>query len=91
MARKSSRVSEMASFLNRPAPRLNVIQYPSGKWGFCGKVPMELAYEGSEEDLEIGRRHGFGLVKGRVKSLSWPTREDALETARIKGHAVANA
>jgi hypothetical protein len=88
---KSGRITEMAVFLNRKPLPLSIIQYPSKRWGFVGKVPMDLAWEGSPEDIAIGVRHGFGLVKGRVKSLSWQTKEEALAAATEKGYSVANS
>jgi hypothetical protein len=91
MAKKSGRVSEMAAFFNRKPLPLSIIEFPSKRWGFVGRVPMDLSYEGSAEDLEIGRRHGFGLVSGRVKRLTWETKDEALAAAKAKGYTVANA
>jgi hypothetical protein len=87
---KSGRGSEMSAFLNRKPLPLSVIQYPTKRWGFVGRVPTDLAYEGSPEDISIGLQHGFRLVKSRVKSLSWETKEEALAAAAEKGYSVAN-
>ena len=34
----------------------------AGRWGFVGSVPIELAWEGDTDLIEIGRTMGFGLV-----------------------------
>lgn len=67
----------------------NVIKFPSGKFGFVGKVPVELAFEyDSIEDVKIAQHSGpriAGLIaakEGRVfKTRVWNTKEDALRSA----------
>lgn len=47
---------------------LNVIQYPSGKWGFVGKVPVELAFEYSDiKYVDMARQHGLGIARPIAK------------------------
>lgn len=66
-----------------------VIKYPSGKYGFVGKVPASLAYEyDSEADVVTALRHGPGIARkiaereGRTfKTRVWDTEEAALQSA----------
>lgn len=74
---------------------LHVIQYPSGRFGFVGKVPQELAHRGHPDDLEIARICGPGLARkfaarnSRVfESLSWETKEAAIQAAADLGYTV---
>jgi len=76
---------------------LSVIRYPSGRYGFVGRVPAVLAYEGSEEDMETAAHYGPGIARriasrnGReFRALSWATREDALAAAAAHGFDVHN-
>lgn len=63
-----------------------VIQYPTGKFGFVGKVPVALAYEyESEEDLRTAKICGPGFARkaaernGRVfRTRVWDTEAAAL-------------
>ena len=36
-------LAQVAALLKNPA--LDIIQYPSGRWGFVGRVPYSLAFE----------------------------------------------
>ena len=78
---------EIANLVNmRGALGLHIIKYPAGTYGFSGNVPLSLAYEGPAEDIEKGRKFGFGLVK-TVRHLSWPTADSAWEAAENAGYA----
>ncbi len=36
---------EMHAYINRPKPtqfKLNLMQYPTGRWGFVGNIPISL-------------------------------------------------
>lgn len=67
----------------------HVIRYPSGKYGFVGKVPASLAYEyESEGDLRAAQQCGPGIAgkiaarEGRVfRTRVWDTEEAALQAA----------
>ena len=68
---------------------MNVIQTPSGRWIFVGRVPTELAYSGEPALVKIALSHGASLAKRTAartglpfKALSWETRE-AAEQARL--------
>lgn len=64
------------------------IKTPSGRWTFAGKVPTELSYERidgtplTDEDIKNIKQHGPGLFKKTIKSVSWASKEDALEAAK---------
>lgn len=67
----------------------HVIRYPSGKYGFVGKVPASLAFEyESEEDLKNAQQCGPGIAgkiaqrEGRIfRTRTWDTEEAALQAA----------
>jgi len=80
-------MSEMAVALDiiRQLPD-NVLQrYPTGRWGFAGRVRADLCYERkdgrplTEADIDNGR--SFGPRLAGLKRRTWPTRE-AAELAR---------
>jgi hypothetical protein len=50
----------MAHFLKWKIKEFFVIQYPSGRWGYVGRVPIELAYvDGTtQEEIEQGKLFG---------------------------------
>lgn len=74
---------------------LHIIKYPSGRYGFVGRVPACLAYEGSDEDLQsaaiagpriarlIAERNGRSFV-----ALAWNTEAEAREAARVAGYTI---
>jgi len=71
---------------------LNIIKYPSGRFGFVGRVPLALAFEGSAEDCETAARSGPRIARliaereGRVfRELSWDTEADARAAADAAG------
>ena len=81
-------MNELAALMNmRGSLGLHVIDNPNGTYSFVGHVPMVLAYEGPAEDIEIGRKHGFGLVRNKVRKLVWPTAEAAWQAAKNAGYA----
>jgi len=76
-------LAQVSALLKNPV--LNIIQYPSGRWGFVGKVPTALAFEYSDEKyMDIAHNHGEGIAKaiaknegGIFKSRSFETLEAA--------------
>jgi hypothetical protein len=94
-----SRSRKIASPLTVPGRirGVTLLQYPSGRWGFAGRVPMDLSYrnkDGSpitEELADSIRSFGPGLFKNKVDSVSFDTAEDAIEAARALGVEPDNA
>lgn len=74
---------------------LNVLQYPSGAWGFVGKVPVELAWTakdgGAADPAEVKKAAQFGARFGDVKTRTWATKEAAVADAQALGYDVVNA
>ena len=71
-------------------PTNSLIQYPSGRWGFVGRVDAELAYvdaatggPATPEQMKDARQ--FGPRLARVKERAWDTAEEALAAARAVG------
>ncbi len=75
----------------------HLIQYPSGTWGFVGRVPASLSYENmdgtpiSNEDARNIASHGAGLFRKRIRSISFETPRDAIIAAREIGIEPVNA
>jgi hypothetical protein len=70
--------SEMSAFINqKPATnfRINIIQFPSGRWGFVGSIPLVLTKENKTS-----------LVPGARSSKSYDSKEDALADAAKEGY-----
>ena len=74
---------------------LHIIQNPAGGYSFVGSVPMVLAYRNridntplSEDMANKVSQFGPGLFRQTVKSVSYPTREEALEAATQAGYTV---
>lgn len=75
---------------------LSIIQYPSGRWGFVGSVPPELAVETNDGSLvEVGALCGIGIAKriaerrGKYfRARVWETREAAEAEAQKHGYIV---
>jgi hypothetical protein len=69
-----------------------ITQYPSGRWGFVGKVDVRLSYSEkngdtpTQERLDAARHCGPGLVG--LKPRTWPTKDAALEAAKDIGATV---
>jgi hypothetical protein len=62
-------------------------KYPSGRFGFAGRVPAQLMYKRndgvpiSDEDIEKIKRFGPGLFK-HIQSVAFETPYDAIEASR---------
>lgn len=71
---------------------LCVNQYPTGRWGFVGRVPADLAWTsldgGPPDPAEVDVASQFGARFAKVRSRSWETREDALRAAAEIGAEV---
>jgi glutamate synthase domain-containing protein 2 len=73
--------------------KAHIIQFPSGRFGFVGRVPVELAFEyDSIEDVKIAQHSGPGIAgkiaarEGRVfRTRTWDTKEAALHSAHNFG------
>ena len=60
-------MGEMTQFLNMRVNTCHLIQFPSGKWGFVGKVPADLAYvDPTPEKLRAAKFGGQFGPKARV-------------------------
>ena len=66
---------------------LHVIKFPSGKYGFVGSVPVDLAYSGDPERVEMAMKFGPGLFKD-VHRRVWDTEEDARKEALELGYSL---
>lgn len=64
---------------------MNVIQNPTGTWSFVGRVPAHLALvmkDGSPVTAEAAKiASSFGPALAKVRTRSWPTKEEALAAA----------
>lgn len=66
-------------------PRNSLMQFPSGKWGFVGKVDAHLMYvtkEGTtptEAQFRAAAQMGPGIVG--LKTRTWHTEEEAITDA----------
>jgi hypothetical protein len=65
----------------------NLIQYPSGRWGFVGKVPAVLAFINKETgeaptDEQVAKANSFGVRFSGLKTRSWATKEEAEAAAK---------
>ncbi len=66
-----------------------IIQFPSGRWGFTGKVSGELAFVNkdggppTEKQLQDAREFGPGLIG--IKGRAWDTKKEALAAAKRLG------
>lgn len=78
---------------------LNVIKYPSGKYGFVGRVPTDLAYikqDGStpteDECKEIARSSFPAMVCKRlcIKTRVFETEQAARDAALTAGYSIRN-
>jgi hypothetical protein len=74
---------------------LNLIRYPTGRWGFVGPAPSVLTHkraDGSEptaEEVERDRRLPDKLRK--LKTVAFETQEEATKAAAALGHEVVDA
>lgn len=89
---------EISQFVNRPQPtafRINIMQFPSGIWGYVGTIPFALTEENKRSLVPDARqsRHfptksgaitaaeSAGFKEGRLYSLE--TGKEVVEPARI--------
>lgn len=78
---------------------LHVIQYPSGRFGFVGRVPQALAYRCDDAEIlaaahQCGATIARGIAKNRgiaFETVAFDTREAAIAEAARLGFSVANA
>lgn len=69
--------------------QLTIIQFPSGKYGYVGSIPLQLGSEirATRSDIMGGR--AFRNGKGEIVTIKFPsfeTREDAqLHMLRLEG------
>ncbi len=73
---------------------LHVIQFPSGRFGYVGKLPVELAQEvpATKSDVTGGRAH-WGPDNKTLLAYKWPTfstNADAREFAAARGFPIAS-
>jgi hypothetical protein len=61
----------------------HIIQYPSGRFGFVGRVPAALAYEGSAEDFETARGCGRNGTVSLNHGCPRATREENTASFRL--------
>lgn len=72
---------------------LSVIRYPTGKFGFVGRVPAVLAFTSTHEgDIEAARLSGPGIARkiaereGRTfETRVWNSEADAVASAKEAG------
>lgn len=71
-------MTEMAQLINTTGSLgLHVQLNPAGTFSFVGHVPVVLSRTGPAKDIEIGVKHGFGLVRKTVKCRTWATADEA--------------
>jgi hypothetical protein len=78
-------VMRPANEIRDAVPGCSVIQFPSGRWGFVGKVPVALAYpDATPDDVATISLCGPGIAKriavteGRtLKEATFATEQDA--------------
>lgn len=79
---------KISSFLKQQATmtKNNLLQFPSGTWGFVGSVYQHLMFvkkdnsEITQDDLKNAGH--FGPAVAGVKQRSWPTPLEALKAAK---------
>ena len=70
--------------MNQAKYELSAIQYPTGRWGFVGDVPMGLAYvqaDGqplTEDQMDAIQQCGPGILGQKVKAVTFGSREEAI-------------
>jgi hypothetical protein len=75
---------------------LHLIEHKSGRWGFVGKVPTDLAFDCDDSELiRIACHCGPGFAKRaalregkRFAERTWDSYDDALDAARVLHHYV---
>lgn len=94
-------MSELANALRMvPALGLEVIKYPSGKFGFVGRVPSELAFQfpdGSTvpdaivAEITAACIRSYAMKAHNVSTRVFASREDAIKFAADRGYTVAES
>lgn len=94
-------MSELANALQMvSALGLEVIKYPSGKFGFVGRVPTDIAWQmpdGSSVPEEIAADimraciRSYAMKAHGVTTRVFSTREDAVRFAESRGYKVAES
>ncbi len=75
---------------------LHVIQYPTGCWGFVGRVPVHFSYDTDPSMHSVIAQVGPGMARKiaanrglKFKTIVFETREQAVQFAADHGHPVA--
>lgn len=74
---------QQASTLMRSFTKPQITQFPSKKWGFVGRVPMELAHrmrDGSTMTVELAKKiqsFGPGVFKHLIQTVAFDTKAEA--------------
>ena len=80
-------MTELQAFLSRSTSLgLHVSHNPNDTYSFVGNVPLSLAYDGPAVAIQTGLKHGFGLVRNKVRKLVWPSAEEAWNAAKDLGY-----
>lgn len=69
---------------------LHVMQFPSGKWGFVGSVPIELSYEPYKGSYEEALKMVNASLARFLKRKAWDSEAEARAAAEAAGHKLAN-
>jgi len=73
--------------------QLTLLRYPTGRWGFAGRVPLPLAYEHRDgspaTDAEIRDDLRLPGNVRKLRSVAFETREEAVTAAAALGYEVA--
>jgi hypothetical protein len=91
--KKTAATVGLANIVRGDLPGHALIQFPSGRWGFAGKVDSRLAHvmkDGTEVTpaaAKIARE--FGPALAGVKTRTWDTSDAAIEAAASIGIAVS--
>ena len=81
----SEGIMSIAAKLQSATFGTHLTQFPSGKFGFTGHIPDELAFEASNPKyIQDAKNHGAGLVSkvaanegGYLRTRTWKTRKAA--------------
>ena len=80
-------MSEMQNLIHmKPITSLHVIDFPNGRFGYVGHVPIEIGYVDATEEqianMSFGERFG-------PKKRSFTTKQEAIDFATSHGYDVA--
>ncbi len=68
-----------------------LIQFPTGKWGYVGRVDVRLMFTapdgGTPDPAEVDNARRFGPALAKVKTRTWDTEAEAIVSAEklLKG------